>query len=134
MDFVLAVSFLVIFLQSFVAFSDGMIAGQDYVSVSAQQRSIANQIEQTIMSGNSVSGHLFARIDFGVPDINSPSGRSIENCTVTLSELGGGKTRILILTELAELGDISHEKVVVASKLTFPTTAIRCGDTISFTS
>ena len=72
-DFIIAMGFLILFLQSFVAFSDGFIKDYDKINTSVQAEAIIKGIGQTILIGNTVAGAKNASITYDVPVITAPS-------------------------------------------------------------
>ena len=128
-DFVIAMSFLILFLQSFVAFSDGLISDQDVISVRAQQAGILNQVEQTIMNGNVISGAGAASISYLVPVVKSPSGRQVNSCFVSLGNVAGA-TRITSAVDLEGAGTLTITKDVALSNLNLPAGNTNCGGTL----
>ena len=129
-DFVIAMSFLILFLQSFVAFSDGLISDQEVISVKAQQAGILNQVEQTIMNGNVISGAGAASITYLVPAVKSPSGRQVNSCFVSLGNVAGA-TRITISIDLEGAGTLTITKDVALSNLNLPAGNTNCGSTLT---
>ena len=132
-DFVIAMSFLILFLQSFVAFADGFIDDQDFVSIKAQQGAIISQIERTILNGNVISGADAASISYLVPEISAPSGRGITRCEfelVNTPPLTPTSTTITSTIDSDGIEPIIKTKIVSLSMLNLPS-SINCGGTLT---
>ncbi len=131
-DFVIAMSFLILFLQSFVAFADGLIFDQDMISIKAQQGAIISQIEQTILNGNVISGADAASINYSVPEVSAPSGRLRNSCFVSLSPNAIGGTTITSTVDFEGIVTVPITKDVSHSNLNFsPGNNIDCGGTLT---
>jgi|SRR3989344_8170533 len=137
-DFIIAMGFLILFLQSFVAFSDGFIKDYDKINTSVQAEAIIKGIGQTILIGNTVAGAKNASITYDVPVITAPSGKNIKNCRITINS-GGGLASYSITIEGADedqtivKNGIAIPKPNPAFGLSNTTPDCKNGETITFT-
>jgi hypothetical protein len=86
-DFIITVGFFILFLQSFLAFSDGLMADNDTLNTRMQAEIIVKEIGQTILIGNTAAGASNVSISYDIPNVKAPSGKTINDCTITLSDL-----------------------------------------------
>jgi|SRR3989344_5006726 len=129
-DFIIAMSFLILFLQSFVAFADGLISDQDVVSIRAQQSAIISQIEQTILNGNIISGADNANITYLVPKVSAPSGRQMNSCFILLSTAEDVFILITSTVDFEGIGLITTSKNVSTSILAGKITVNGCEEVV----
>ena len=135
-DFIIAIGFFVLFLQSFLTFNEGLMNGGDALNTRMQAESIVGGIGQIILIGNTAAGASNVSISYDAPIIKTPSGKAINTCTITLNPSTGAPGMAGYTITIDGIDTISKSAITLpkmAAGATLAPTTIDCSNATTIT-